>query len=404
MRVLFLLSQDLESPSGLGRYWPLSKELVQLGHSVTIAALHSNYRSLATRRFIREGVQVRYVAQMHVRKEGNRKSYFSPLSLIWITAQATLALSRAALSIPADIVQICKPHPMNGIAGILAKMLHKRTLFLDCDDIEAAVNRFDGDWQKRGVAFFENYLPRHVDFVTTHTSVNRDRLLALGIPENRLFYLSNGVDRARFALHDPQRIKALRDELELVGKKVVAYIGSLSLAGHPVDLLLKAFVIIHQTQPESILLLVGGGDDYEKLQTQAREMGIGQVTIFCGHVSPEDVGLYYFLSDLSVDPVYDNDAARGRSPLKLFESWACGTPFVSADVGDRHFLIGDPPAGLLAMPGDPLSLAQVVLKILEDQGLAKTLRQRGLERVHTYFWDRLAVGLDELYRRSTITG
>ena len=31
MRIIFLLTQDLESPSGLGRYWPLAKELARLG-------------------------------------------------------------------------------------------------------------------------------------------------------------------------------------------------------------------------------------------------------------------------------------------------------------------------------------------------------------------------------------
>ena len=60
------------------------------------------------------------------------------------------------------------------------------------------------------MAFFENCLPRRVDFVTTHTYVNRDRQLAPGVPESRLFYLSNGVDRERFAPPDPARINALR--------------------------------------------------------------------------------------------------------------------------------------------------------------------------------------------------
>ncbi len=46
MRILFLLTQDLDSPSGAGRYQPMAKYLTKLGHQVTIAALHSNYFSL----------------------------------------------------------------------------------------------------------------------------------------------------------------------------------------------------------------------------------------------------------------------------------------------------------------------------------------------------------------------
>ena len=46
MRIHFLLTQDLESPSGLGRYFPMARELVRLGHQVTISALHSDYANL----------------------------------------------------------------------------------------------------------------------------------------------------------------------------------------------------------------------------------------------------------------------------------------------------------------------------------------------------------------------
>ena len=79
MRILFLLTQDLESPSGLGRYLPLAQELVKSGHQVNIAALHSNYQKLAFRRKNIQGVELHYVAQMHVKKQGSTKTYFSPI-------------------------------------------------------------------------------------------------------------------------------------------------------------------------------------------------------------------------------------------------------------------------------------------------------------------------------------
>ncbi len=46
MKIHFLLTQDLESPSGLGRYAPMARELVALGHQVRVSALHSAYDEL----------------------------------------------------------------------------------------------------------------------------------------------------------------------------------------------------------------------------------------------------------------------------------------------------------------------------------------------------------------------
>ena len=99
MRIAFLLAQSLETPSGLGRYWPLAKELTRLGHQVTILALHHNRSELGQARFVREGVTVHYVGQMHVRRVGARKLYFGPFRLI--VNVITSALSMAATTMTA---------------------------------------------------------------------------------------------------------------------------------------------------------------------------------------------------------------------------------------------------------------------------------------------------------------
>lgn len=399
MKILFLLTQDSQSPSGLGRYFPLARGLARLGHQVSIAALHGDFASLQQTRLVEGEVNVHYVSQMHVLKQGSEKTYYSTPQLLGLTMKATWGLSRAALNSPADIVHIGKPHPMNSLAGLLARYLKNETVFLDCDDFEAASNRFESSLQQRVVSSFENKMPLWVHHVTTHTTYLRNRLLALGIPAERVSYLPNGVDPERFAPPEPGQIEELRSRLDLTGKKVVAFIGSLSLPSHPVDLLLEAFGQIHQILPESVLLLVGGGEDYHRLEAQSVDMGLGQAVRFCGRVPPDQVLLYYHLADVCVDPVHDDDAARGRSPLKLFESWICGIPFVTADVGDRALLLGDPPAGMLARPSDAGALSQAIIEVLENPNLSQLLCQRGLERVQDYYWDHLAEELDGIYRK-----
>lgn len=397
MKVLFLLTQDLESPSGLGRYYPLARGLARLGHQVTIAALHSDYENLDKYRFEVDGVHVWYVAPMHVRKHGNVKSYYPFSKLILLIARATWQLSNAVLSTPADVVHIGKPHPMNSLAGLIAKYLLGRQVYLDFDDSETDSGHFSSHWQKLVVKFVEEKMPFWVDFITTHTYFNRDRIVGSGVSPERVFYLSNGVERTRFIPPVFENLNVLRNRLGLKGKKVVLFLGSLSRPSHPVDLLLQAFRQVSQMEPAARLLIVGGGDDYDYLITQIQKMGLSDVVLLPGRVSPDLAVLYYYLADVSVDPVNDDNAARGRSPLKLFESWACGIPFVSADVGDRRMLLGSPPAGLLAQPGDAESMASAIQQILSNPGMAETFRQRGLERVEQYYWDKLAKQLETIY-------
>jgi glycosyltransferase involved in cell wall biosynthesis len=83
--------------------------------------------------------------------------------------------------------------------------------------------------------------------------------------------------------------------------------------------------------------------------------------------------------------------------MKLFESWACGVPFVSAEVGDRRAIIGQPAAGLLVRPGDPAALGQAILQVLQNPHLAASLRRRGLERIEPFYWDQLVRRLEQAY-------
>ncbi|MCI0519619.1 MAG: glycosyltransferase family 4 protein [Chloroflexi bacterium] len=397
LRILYLLTQDLESPSGLGRYWPMARELARLGHQVSIAALHSNYPALEKRSDVEQGVAVHYVAPMHVQKLANVKTYYSPARLLGVAALAAWRLARAALAAPVDILHVGKPHPMNSLAGLAGRLRRSRQLYLDCDDYEAGVGHFKAGWQKRGVEFFENAMPRRVDYLTTNTYFTRNRLEGLGAPPERIYYLSNGVDRQRFLPPPQEAIEALRARLGLLNRPVIVFVGSLSRPGHPVELLFQAFARVRRQLPQAMLLLVGGGDDFDHLHQEARQMGLADAVVFTGRIPPAQAGLYYRLGQVSIDPVYPDAAANGRSPLKLFESWACNVPFVSADVGDRRILLGDPPAGMLALPGDPESLAACILQALTDPALADSLRQRGAQRVQSYYWDTLVKDLETVY-------
>jgi glycosyltransferase involved in cell wall biosynthesis len=387
MKIHFLLTQDLESPSGLGRYWPIAQELVKLGYSVTISALHSNFNDLQDKHFVEKGVDIKYVSPMHVKKRGSRKYYYSNLKLLIITIRATIQLIQSALNTPTDIIYIGKPHPMNSIAGLIFKIIKRKRVFLDCDDYEIGINYLKGPWQKLIIRFFENLTPRFVDFVTTNTFFNRDRLINIGIPKEKITYLPNGIDPGRFNQIDPIKIHKIREKLNLRWKKVISYIGTLGIFSHPIPLLLDAFHIIKQTFPTSVLLLVGGGEDYRNLHDRIRNLDALQNIILTGKVSPNDVPLYYAVSNVSVDPVFDNPAALGRSPLKLFESWFCGVPFITGDVGDRKSLIGTPPAGLVVTPGSSKELADGIIKILSCNSLAETYIHQGFERVKGYYWN-----------------
>jgi len=342
-------------------------------------------------------VQVRYVAQMHVQRQGNYKHYFSPPQLLWVAARATWALMLAGLEPNVDALHICKAQPMNGLAGWLAARARRKRLYVDCDDLEVASNNFTGQWQRAVVGWWENHLPLSARGVTVNTRFQQARCEQLGVPTEHIGLVPNGFDPDRFQPVSPAETEALRRRLGLEGHPVVLFLGSLSLANHPVRLLLDAFVEVQRQLPAARLWLVGGGEDYDRITEAIRERQLGASVVQSGRIDPREAPLYYAASDVSVDPVEEDDTARSRCPLKIPESLACGVPVVTGDIGDRDLMLGQGAAGVLVQPGQASALADGLLAVLSDPARRAALSAGAREVSQLFRWDKLAADFARIY-------
>jgi glycosyltransferase involved in cell wall biosynthesis len=338
---------------------------------------------------MRERVQVYYVGPMHIRQTTQGKGYYHPLQLLMVVFFSTLRLTWYALRTPSDVIFLGKAQPMNGVAGLLVHQLRRVPLWLDCDDYETGSNRFAGRGQRRVVAWFESHLPKRVERISVNTEFMHSYVLARGVAPERVRLIPNGVERERFGPVNSAEVERLREQWHLRDRRCVIYVGSLSLVNHAVDILLVAFAGLVHDLPDTVLVIVGSGEDEAALRKQVERLGLRERVCFVGAVPANQVPLYYHLAEVSVDPVRDDEASQARSPLKLFESWAAGIPFVTGDVGDRRTLLAGGAAGVLVAPGDPIALGDGIKQVLRDLALAKSLRENGLLAVEQFWWDVL---------------
>jgi len=297
---------------------------------------------------------------------------------------------------PADAYHLGKPQPVNGMAALVGVLLRGRRFYVDCDDDEVGSNRFTARWQRAVFGFWQWLLPRLAAGVTVNTPFLAERMRRAGIA--RLVYVPNGVDLQGFGCPPPATIAALRAALGLAGRRVIAYAGTIALQNHPVDLLIAAFAGIAAALPEAVLLFIGGGEDLPELRRQVELLGLHDRVYFTGQVSHIGVRGYLALAEVSVDPVRDDDVARARSPLKIFESMALGVPVVTGDVGDRAALLDGGRAGALAPPGDPAALGAAIVGLLADESWRRAIVGAGRQHVQRYAWSTLAAQWEQIYR------
>ncbi len=379
MRIVFLLSQSLDSPSGRGRYFQFARGLAARGHQVHIVALHHDLQSVAARHTIQDGVEIHYVAQMHVRKVNDTTLYYGRWQLLWLVLIAALRMTVMAIRLRPEIVHVGKPHPQNSIAGLVASRWRRARLLVDCDDLEATSNYVTSPMQAAILQWFEHVLPQLADGVTTHSTFIYERLLASGVPTHKATRVPSAVDAALFMRSDAEIAAQWRSALQLDQARIVLYTGTLSLANHPVDLLLRAFSVVPAMSMPTLLVIVGGGKDLARLKQLAVELGVAQKCRFTGRIPYSLMPLFYTLAECTVDPVEADDTARARWPLKIIESLACGTPVVTGDVGDRRSMLDGGRVGVLVAPGDADALAEGIATMLARAAatpdLAATCRQ-----------------------------
>lgn len=183
--------------------------------------------------------------------------------------------------------------------------------------------------------------------------------------------ISNGLDVNRYSPtgQDDGDVEA-RYELPS-GPRILA-VGRLA-KDKKLDVLIRAVGQVTNEHPAH-LLLVGRGDDRERLEGLVRRLGLDDHVHFLGFVPEEDlpalyrhVDVFTIASDVEVQSIPTLQAA------------ATGLPIVAADAGALPELVDNGKNGFLAPPDDPAAFAAAFRKILDAPQQAEAFGQASLE-------------------------
>ena len=211
-----------------------------------------------------------------------------------------------------------------------------------------------------------------------------------GYPAERIRVVPLGVDVERFSTPANEALLAeLRTSRQLEERQVVLFVGR--VAGNKrIDLLIDAAARLVDTHPR-IKLLIVGDDSYneaarllaKQLRRQVSQNGLDKHVVLTGRV--DSVEPYFHVADLLVLP-----SLHEGFGVPLVEAMAAGVPVVAGASGAMPWVLngdGETTAegsGLLFTPGDANDLARRIACVLDEPGLAATLRRRGAKRARAF--------------------
>lgn len=221
--------------------------------------------------------------------------------------------------------------------------------------IEPALNEFERETVNR--------VARRVICVSNGVA---DTLAAQGVRRELCAVVHNAID-GRQPLPHAVGLPGLP-----AGAPVIGSVGQL-VKRKSLDHLLRAVAALDQ-RPAPWLLLVGDGPARGELEALARQLGIGDRTIFAGFQKLP-------LPWLAAMDVFALPSAQEGLPRVILEAMLLGKPVVASDIVGSRELVVDGETGFLHDYGDEGALGARLARLLGDPELARRCGEAGRRRV-----------------------
>lgn len=283
------------------------------------------------------------------------KIYIRPDGFIWLLLWLPLRLIKGKYY----LFRASARDPQGIVTFFISKLLRKPIILSDTFYC----------WPERLLACFIWPFCR---FIVSHATI-------FVVPSQRCmnFWKSAGISRKKIRLShvfmstveiDDKHVSLAKELKKKLGvQKTVLFVGRL-VKGKGVEYLIKAFAKVSKEIENVGLIIVGGGPERNRLQALCDDIKLGNV-LFTGFIDKEELGSYYFLSDIFVLPSIN---------LKMHEEWgivvneamSVGKPIVvTTAVGCAYELVKEHVNGFIVPEKSIEALYNVIKKLLKDQEL-----------------------------------
>ncbi|WP_442803874.1 glycosyltransferase family 4 protein [Streptomyces luteogriseus] len=236
------------------------------------------------------------------------------------------------------------------------------------------------------------------DTITYLGEYTRSRIAPALTPEAgaRMAQLPPGVDEKTF--HPGSGGDEVRARLGLTDRPVVVCVSRL-VRRKGQDTLIRALPRILAAEPDTVLLIVGGGPYENDLRRLARETGVSSSVRFTGAVPWSELPAHYGAGDVFAMPCRTRRGGLDVEGLGIvyLEASATGLPVVAGDSGGAPDAVLDGETGWVVKGGSPEEAADRITVLLGDAELRRRMGERGRQWVEEKWrWDLLAERLKAL--------
>ena len=254
-------------------------------------------------------------------------------------------------------------------AGIWVKKIFKLPLQLEVNSPLYQERKKYGGIALDGLAkWSERYVWRNADKVLPVTDVMASYIKAIGVPEEKITVIPNGVDTSIF---EPKNAANRAQRFE--GKLVIGFVG-FCREWHKLDEVLA--LLANDNRTNVFFLLVGDGPVIPELKAQAKALGFEKQVEATGLVKRAEMPYWLDQMDIALQPA----VTPWASPLKMIEYLAKGLAIVAPNSANILELLNEKNSCLFE-EDNLQGMIEQIERLIDDEVLRANVSKEALATI-----------------------
>lgn len=244
-----------------------------------------------------------------------------------------------------------------------------------------------------------NTVPKQIErsnsIITISESSKKDIVEHYGICPDDIYIIYPAVDQIKFSRSSNIEVEKVKNKHGISGEYLL-FVGNIEPRKN-ISGIVNAYVKLNEgLLKENSLVIVGGSGwlNDEILQLIAKYQSDGYRIIFpTTFIGNDDLPALYSGASLFLFPSHYEGFG-----IPLLEAMASGTPILTSRCSSLPEVARD--AAYYADPNTPETIAKGIAEVLMDEGLKKSLVEKGLKRVRQFTWEKSAREFHDLIIKS----
>ena len=235
-------------------------------------------------------------------------------------------------------------------------------------------------WKKQMYERAERMSAKFKDYIICVSEFDRQVGIRHRIaPPEKLVTIHNGVRDINFQTRSQARSTLRISERKFVVGTIANFYPTKGL-----EFLIEAAKLVAGQVKDVEFVIIGNGPLRPQLEKKIRRMGLEQIVKLPGSLS--EIGSNF--DPAALLPAFDVfvlPSVKEGLPYSILEAQLAGVPVVATQVGGVPEIIQSQATGLLAPPGLPAPLSNLIITLQQDPKLRQTLAEQGRQRVRQEF-------------------